>query len=437
MTNLKFKDILIPIVLVLLMFAALSGAVAQAGKVTLSQCIDSVQSHSYLLRADAINTEAVSKNIDIRHAGYMPLISGNVGGEGRFLGSDQYSFGQQWTMIHGDWSMGNLIKKTELVAKQQVITATLKQEKTRIDGISRVVSLYMNVLLKKKQLELLNERTSFLDKHKTVAQSLWRAGVKTQLDVLQTETEISKTEEAKVRAEMEIRNSILEMCRLTGFDEQKISLENISPASIVESVDDKQLNAALITCNPLYKILESQVRTQQLRLNDVGAKQWPHLFVGGGYFVDGDPTGDGNFWSLQTGITIPIYQWKAIRNQKSQINLISESKNMELQNLERELTIHVNKTTTRLLDLKEMLRVSQNRLKTLNESLELAGLNYKAGMITNLEFLAVQQQQTKNMIGIEELRLEYILNLIEFYLTTNQIDKIKSMEVIGLQANGQ
>jgi len=132
-----------------LMFAFIP--LMQAQTISLSQCIDSVQSHSYILRAEKFNTDAAAKSVEIRHAGYLPSISGNVGAEGRFLGSDQYSFGQQWTMIHGDWSLGNLISKTEDIAKQELTTATLKQEKARIDGISRVTSLYMYILQKQKQ----------------------------------------------------------------------------------------------------------------------------------------------------------------------------------------------------------------------------------------------------------------------------------------------
>ena len=403
----------------------------QAQTISLSQCIDSVQSHSYLLRAEVFNTESVSKSVDIRHAGYMPSISGDIGGEGRFLGP--YNFGQQWTMIHGDWSLGNLISKTELLAKQQLITAKLKQEKTVIDGVSRVTSLYMNVLQKKKQLELLDERIAFLETHKEVANSLWKAGVKTRLDVLQTETEISITQEDKVRGEMEIKNSLQELARLTGFNEDSITLENVDAASLVEGIVENMLDPSLIMANPMYRILQSQVQTQQLRINDIEAKQWPHIVVGGGFYVDGDPTADGNYWLLQTGITVPIYQWKSIKNEKSQVMLMSEAKSMELQDLERELTIHVTKTVTRLNDLKRILDVAQKRLKTLEESLELAGLNYKAGWITNLEYLAVQQQVTKNMIRIEAVRLEYILNLIEYYLTTNQVDKIKAMETPVMQ----
>ncbi len=399
--------------------------------ISLSQCIDSVQSHSYLLRAGEFNTEATAKSVDIRHAGYMPSISGDVGGEGRFLGSDQYNFGQQWTMVHGDWSLGNLISKTELVAKQELVTAKLKQEKTVIDGVSRVTSLYMNVLQKKKQLELLDERIAFLETHKEVANSLWKAGVKTRLDVLQTETEISITQEDKVRGEMEIKNSLQELARLTGFNEDSITLVSVDAASLVDGIVENTLDPLLITANPMYRILQSQVQTQQLRINDIEAKQWPHVVVGGGFYVDGDPTADGNYWLLQTGITVPIYQWKAIKNEKSQVMLISESKNMELQDLERELTIHVSKTITRLEELKKMLEVSKARLNTLQESLELAKLNYKAGWITNLELLAVQQQTTRNLIRIEAVRLEYILNLIEYYLTTNQISRIKTMGLVA------
>ncbi len=132
-----------------------------------------------------------------------------------------------------------------------------------------------------------------------------------------------------------------------------------------------------------------------------------------------------------TGVTIPIYQWRKIKTEKEQVQVRSDSKNMELHDLERELSIHVDKTLTRLDELEKMMVVSQERRETLKESLELANLNYKAGWVTNLEYLAVQQQLTNNLIKIEAIRLEYILNLIEFYLTTNQVDKIRMMEIVN------
>ncbi len=401
---------------------------AQIQTITLSQCIDSVQTHSYLLNAEKLNTQSAEKNIDIRHTDYLPAISGDVGVSGNFLGADQYNFGQQWTMIHGDWSLGYLLRKTDRIARQKLVTATLMQEKIRIDGISRVTSLYMNVLQKRKQLELLDERATFLEKHRAVALSLWKAGVRTRLDVLQTEIEVSVTKEEAVRVGMAIRNSIQELSLLTGLSDS-ITLEKIDTGNLIASVDKKILNNMMVVENPMYKMLQSEVQTQQLQISDIEAKQWPHVVVGGGHIVDGDPTSDGNFWTIQTGITIPIYQWRKIRTEKEQVQVLSDSKNMELQDLGRELTIHVDKTLTRLEELEKMMIVSQERMKTLEESLALANLNYKAGWVTNLEYLAVQQQLTNNLIKIEAIRLEYILNLIEFYLTTNQVVRIRVMEM--------
>ncbi len=398
--------------------------------VTLSQCVDSVQAHSYLLNAEMLNTQSAQKDIDIRHTDYLPSISGSVGVGGNFLGANQYNFGQQWTMIHGDWSLGYLLRKTDRIAQQKLITATLKQEKVRMDGISRVTSLYMNVLQKRKQLELLDERASFLEKHRAVALSLWKAGVRTRLDVLQTETEVSVTKEEAVRVGMIIKNSMQELSRLTGMSDS-ISLEKIDAGNLIAGIDKNSLDRLLVVENPMYKIIQSEVQTQQLQISDIEAKQWPHVTVGGGYFVDGDPTADGNYWTVMTGVTIPIYQWRKIKTEKEQVQVRSDSKNMELHDLERELSIHVDKTLTRLDELEKMMVVSQERRETLKESLELANLNYKAGWVTNLEYLAVQQQLTNNLIKIEAIRLEYILNLIEFYLTTNQVDKIRMMEIVN------
>ena len=429
MNSRETKDMLLRKLYFLLLLIFIYGSlVAQVQTITLSQCIDSVQTHSYLLNAEMLNTQSAEKDVNIRHTDYLPAISGDVGVGGNFMGANRYNFGQQWTMIHGDWSLGYLLRKTDRIAQQKLVTATLMQEKVRVDGISRVTSLYMNVLQKRKQLELLDERATFLEKHKAVALSLWQAGVRTRLDVLQTETEVSVTKEEAVRVEMVIKNSMQELSRLTGLPDS-VRLEKIDAGILIANINKKSLNGLMVVENPMYKILQSEVQTQQLQISDIEAKQWPHVVVGGGYFVDGDPTSDGNFWTVQTGITVPIYQWRKIRTEKEQVQVQSDSKNMELQDLGRELSIHVDKTLTRLDELEKMMIVSQERIKTLEESLDLANLNYKAGWVTNLEYLAVQQQLTSNLIKIEAIRLEYILNLIEFYLITNQVEKIRVMGV--------
>ena len=54
-------------------------------------------------------------------------------------------------------------------------------------------------------------------------------------------------------------------------------------------------------------------------------------------------------------------------------------------------------------------------------------MNYKAGIASNIDFISSQQQLTNTELEVEETRLEYAMNLIEFYITNNQVDQIVAM----------
>ncbi|NOX86422.1 MAG: TolC family protein [Chlorobi bacterium] len=71
----------------------------------------------------------------------------------------------------------------------------------------------------------------------------------------------------------------------------------------------------------------------------------------------------------------------------------------------------------------------QTERKSITEkAVSFAEVNYKAGISTNLDYLSAQQRLTNTQLAIEETRLKYTMNLIEFYVTTNQVDKIIALE---------
>ncbi len=411
----------------LFFFLSLAGFSQRDTVFTLVQCIDSVQQHSYLYQADKYRTGAAEHELAVSHTYTLPYISGDVGMESRFL--RPYNFGQEWAMVHGDWSVGDFIKKTDQVARQQVITAQLLQEQTRLDAISRAVSLYMSILQKQKESELLDTRIRLLQTHLVVARSLWNAGVRTRMDVLQTRSLISTIREEQSRISLTIRNLVRELTNITGLTPaDSIRLEEINTQALIDSMQITEVTPQLVQKNPVYQVYLSRIETQKLQTRLVSARQWPHLIAGGGFFADGDPTGDGNYWLLNAGVAVPVYQWGAIRHKKKYSEALSFSLGSELADLSRELRIHLEKTVNRMHELREILAIQQERLQMAAEAYDLARVNYKAGLITNLEYLNVQQQVTSTQIAIQQTRLQYMMNLTEFYLTTNQVDRVKEME---------
>jgi len=285
----------------------------------------------------------------------------------------------------------------------------------------------MSILQVKKQIEILEVRLQFLQQHQQLTQGMWKAGISTRLDVLQTKSEIVKLQEDTARLAIVRKNLRNEMARLLGWkNTDSLRLSSIRVDSITAlSLPVVSVNS--LSDNPLLALYDSKVKAQQYRTEELVAGQIPHIMFGGGYFADGDPTGDGNYWRISAGITIPIYYGhESIYKKKGSEAIV---KLLDAQKLEatRELMIHLVKVHEKLVKLKSLLELQNQRQAITVQAVGLAEMNYKAGISTNLDYLSAQQRLTDTQLSIEETRLEYAVNLIEYYIITNQVDQIVAL----------
>ncbi|MCB0306851.1 MAG: TolC family protein, partial [Calditrichaeota bacterium] len=81
----------------------------------------------------------------------------------------------------------------------------------------------------------------------------------------------------------------------------------------------------------------------------------------------------------------------------------------------------------RLTQLQQLLRLQQEQLTVTREASTLAAADYQAGIVTNLEFLAAQQDLSANRLQIRQTRLAIRLTLIDIYARTGQIEKINEI----------
>jgi len=411
--------------LLLLMYIGLGSLVLQAqapARLTLEDCIRRAEQNSYRLQTDEHLITAFEKQADLLKSTAIPRIDGDLGMENRFFQPNY--FNQAWASIHANWLLGNLIQKTGRSALQDVETRKLVKEQNRLDIIGRSTSLYISILQVKKQIEILSVRLGFLQRHRELTQGMWKAGVRTRLDVLQTESEMVRLQEDTARLAIVRKNLRNELALLLGWQStDSLRLASLPVTNITES-PIPQASLALLADNPLIAAYNSRVKAQQFRTQEITANQIPQVMLGGGYFVDGDPTGDGNYWRLDAGIVVPIYYGheSGIRKQRSEA--IVESLASQKQNVERELMIHLAKVYEKLVNLKGLLDLQTERKDITEKAVTFAEMNYRAGISTNLDYLSAQQRLTNTQLAIEETRLKYTMNLIEFYVTTNQVDKI-------------
>ena len=389
---------------------------------SLKDCIDLAACNSFRLQADSQRVAAAKKDFLLSRSQALPQFSTELARTEMML--SPYQFRQQWVMLNSDWAAGSLLLKTYKTTQNNFLSAQENQKYSKLQIIRRVSQLYIHILQKQKNISLFGERLKLLETHLKINQALWQSGARTQLDVLQTKSEILRLKEQIAGLQIEAKNLQQELARLMGKENSENFKLKPMPLTGLTDQNVPNFSGQWLQSNPRIQALHFQSEAEQMRLRSVFASQLPRFRFSGGYVADGDPTGDGNYWQVTAGIEFPLFQWGATRFQRQKIFANYQSLQFEKRAVERELSILAKQKIESLIKLKEIISLQKERLQNSQLANKLAEANYQAGLITNLEFLTVQQQLTENQLQLEESGLRYALNLIEFYILTNQIDKI-------------
>jgi outer membrane protein TolC len=398
---------------------------------SLEECIRYAEENSFQLQADDYEIAMAENIASMAESRAFPKISGELATDNRFL--QPYYFNQMWASVHADWSLGDLIRKTSRSALQDLETKRLEKEQHRLDVIGRSTFLYMSILQVTKQIEILGVRVLFLKHHHQLTQAMWEAGLRSQLDVLQTESEIVKLQEDSARLSNVQNELSVELLHLLGWT----SADGLHLASLhldsLAATPVPFISMQDLSNNPILSTFDSRLASQQLRTDEIAAEQIPHIQLGSGYVADADPTGDGNYWQINAGVIVPIYSGKVFTYQKQGSKAMAESLIAQRSAAERELLIHLVKIHDKLVNTKSLMELQQQRLKISTQAVDFVEVNYEAGIATNIDYISSQQRLTNTELEIEETRLEYAMSLVEFYITNNQVDQIVAM---GYHQNG-
>ena len=392
--------------------------------IDLETAIRKAESNNYMIKSQKFERTAAEQNYEDQRSKTLPDLSLLLFRQDHFLSA--YNFHQQSASLRSNWALGDLIVNTANVAKSEseIIESKIAQEK--LSNERRVAGIYLQILLKETEREIQSKRLELMNMHKSVANIGWKAGTRSRLDVLQSENEISKIEEEIERIKNEQEKLLSEFNSIVGNDSLNYTLEPIDAEKLIGQLlpDTSMLS---VNENPFIKEYDLRANTELLRKDVVTAQQLPTLGFGGGYFNDGDPTSDGNYWQVNVGLKLPLFMWGSTDYQRQ----LSEAKIRSFQsqklNMKRELNIFYRKTFSELENYKKVSAIQKEREAIAEKAYAIAEVDYKAGLITNLEFIDAQQSLAEIKIKIKETRLRYVAKLIDLYLAANQSEMLFTM----------
>ena len=397
---------------------------AQQTSFSLSECIDLTLKNSYLLQYNKELTHTAEYKEKESHSDYYPHIYGELSHNQLFYPTGNYN--QQNINAVFDWSMGSLITKTAQADAKEVEALKKESIQTSLEVVRYTSNIYLGILKYQQEQRLVSERLRIIKKHLQVVEALWNGGVKTEFDVLQTKSAINLLQEKKIILDAEIDILQSALTKLMNMPAGSYLILRDFPENIIE----KPLGFSddFITMNPKVQALELRAEQQSLKIKSISASNIPHITALGGYAVDADPTAEGNYWQVGIGLRLPLYRWNKTTYQKQTLQIMSQALKYKNLELKRDLHIKQKQIEKRLNNLKAVYKIQQEREQLTHKAVEIATVNYQAGLITNLEYLNAEKVNVISKIALNETRLSYVQQLIENYLIGNQIEKIKQLQ---------
>ena len=392
----------------------------------LDSCIQLAIQNSYQLQADSLLSESLLMTVKQEQSAYNPQISGSAGISGLFL--SPYTFGQHYLQAVADWDLGRFWHKTADIQQKQTEQqeAVIQQNKREITGV--ITGLYLDILQSQLEQQILQTKIDYLSKRIDILTVLWKAGTIQQLDILQTRSSLNTLKEEMLQKRLNAGQAKYAMARLTGFDSPEQFL--LAPIKYELPTPDQldQVSETWLENHPQAQIFQKEYERELLLKRDVLATYMPHIQAFSGYTFDGDPTGDGNYVLLGLGVTVPIFSWNKKDYQLQKIDFTAESIQNQKKNAERDLSIQYGQLLRQIQQYKQIIDFQQEKVATDEEAANVAELNYKAGLATNLDFLMAQQTLTETRLKINTVRNQYLKSVVAFWLLTGQTEQIKNIQ---------
>ena len=411
---------------ILILFLTYSGLIAETKSLYLSKCIDLAVQNSYRLQESKVNLQAEAVGYEIDQTRYYPYLSGGFSHDQLFFGDHNYR--QLLGQVVIDWSPGNWLLKVAEIQKENIRLVKVDRQQVIIDISHKIAFLYLSILQKQISQNLLKNRLQLLVEHLQVAQALWEAGTRTQLDVLHTQAAINQLRAQMIFLETDIRTIRKQIAVLINLPEHRVDNLEDFPTAIIKSDFIPDQSFMSLAHNPILMALEIRYQIQQLQLRKVKASKLPQFKLSSGYYADPDPIAEGNYWYLGVGLQFPIFQWGLTNLQKQKIKAKTEAIHFKHQHLSQELQIRLDQIYENLSALQAVYQLQKSRLHASVEMQQLATVNYQAGLITNLEYLAAQNNLLENQLALHQTRLSYVLKIVDIYTLTNQPEKIAQLQ---------
>lgn len=307
------------------------------------------------------------------------------------------------------------------------LTKSLKQ--SEIDNVDFVksalafqtVQTFYSILLLQRSIAVKDTDIANLNDHLSFTNKRVETGSATDFDVLTTKVRISNAENQKLDLQNLLDKQIVLLKKLTG-----ISYESDTKLSGDFSfhqfyVNKDSLLEVAFQQRPEMKLALDQENSAHLQKNLAGLGNMPSLNVNLSYGVKNGfiPNLDvlrGN-WVAGVGVSVPIFNgFRTSANEEEADANIKVSETHTLQ-VKKDITAEVQQAIEDLKTKVDKITATEIQVNYAKESIKRANLQYKNGVVTNLDLLDSEN-------SLEKAQLQYLQAIYDAIISNYNLKKV-------------
>ena len=275
----------------------------------------------------------------------------------------------------------------------------LEKKKSISDITFETKKAYYNVVLAKRTLNTVNEIYKDVEKHLSEANSYYKAGIVSELDVMRAKAKLSEVKQKIVQAENAVDISKAYLNFVIGKDLPKDfePNETIIPTNLNESYEDIE-NKALENRIEL-KIYEKKSELAKENKKVISSQKKPVVAIQGEYKYEGtDLTEEDPQWQIGIVGSWNIYTGGSTSSQLDEASSTIGKVQNGIELAKSSIKIDVKKAYLDMVNSVESIKVAEQTLTQATEANRMASVSYSTGYGSSMEKMDAEAflEQAKN-----------------------------------------
>ncbi len=437
-------------ILIFLLSVLLSIPVFCQDELTLSKAIEIALHKNSSLKKSANGIDSYESNVLAAYGNFLPTLGAGgswdwtrsetkgagtiiVGGiPVQSLSTTNQSRNYQWN-VNSSWTLFDGLSNIATLSqsKSDLKSAEFTLERLKQDIVFQTTSLYYDVINNQKLLKVKEDDLKWNEKNLETIRERNKLGAATLADVYQQEV-------AKGNAELQIiqtqnaletaKNNLLYYLGLDVLTDYKFSDElteeeqNILNSDLYKDYDNLSVLVNEALNNRLdYKSAQLSLESSLDAVTIARSGHLPSLTANGYYTWRGDKLSQiDNSKTLSFGLTlsIPIFRGWAIDNSVQYAEVNAKNKEIDLNDLQRDIKRQLNTTFLNLQAAQKGLKVSESNVASAEENLKIEQEKYSLGSGKLLDVLIANSNYTTALTDLINAQFAYIVlsEQLKYYL---------------------